>query len=72
MFYTAEQIVNWRTERVNGRETLTLLVLRENAPSKEPSGEVDEFEHATVEQLRVLKLVEGKTSQPRSHERSHG
>ena len=27
--YAAEQIINWRTERVNGRNVPTLIVLRE-------------------------------------------
>lgn len=58
VFYAAEQIINWRTARVNGRETLTLVVLRENAESRVQSGERDEFETEMVEQLRVLKLAE--------------
>ena len=34
VLYSSEQILNWRTERVNGRNVLTLLVLRE--PSQKP------------------------------------
>jgi hypothetical protein len=55
--YRAEDIINWRTERVNGRNTLTLLVLRETANTD--GG--DEFEPEGVEQLRVLQLVRSAT-----------
>ena len=53
VMYRAEQILNWRSERVNGRNTVTLVVLREEVelPGK------DEFEPNVVEQIRVLKLV---------------
>jgi hypothetical protein len=56
--YRAEQILNWRTERVRGRNRVTMVVLREMAESgvsSQDSG--DEFEDATVEQIRVLKLL---------------
>jgi hypothetical protein len=53
--YAAENILNWRVERINGRNVLTLVVLYE------PTGGVvdtdDEFAVATREQIRVLKLV---------------
>jgi len=49
--YTAEQIINWQTERVNGRNVLTLLVLRETGQSPQ-----DDFVVKEVEQLRVLRL----------------
>lgn len=55
VLYTAEQILNWHTERVNGRNVLTLLVLRET--SQKRSVETDPFEPVPVEQLRVLRLV---------------
>jgi len=62
VLYQAEQILNWRTARVNGRNALTLVVLKEHATSQHPTfnGEhpTDEFESETVEQLRVLKLVQ--------------
>jgi hypothetical protein len=29
VLYSTEQIINWRTERVNGRNVLSLVVLRE-------------------------------------------
>ena len=40
-FYKAEDILNWRQERVNGRLVLTLLVLQEFVSE---TG-ADEFEH---------------------------
>jgi hypothetical protein len=55
VLYPAEQIINWHSERVNGRNVLTLVVLKE--VSKKPSQENDVFQPETVEQLRVLKLV---------------
>jgi hypothetical protein len=57
VLYTAEQILNWRTERVNGRNVLTLVVLRE--VSKKPVAGENEFEGDEIEQLRVLRLVPG-------------
>ena len=71
--YAAEDILNWRTERINGRNLLTLLVLREKAEGPESgfpnqNEEADEFETKTVEQIRVLRLVDGCTSpQPHCH-----
>lgn len=61
VLYTAEQILNWRTERVNGRNVLTLVVLSE--VSKKPVVGGDEFEPDEVEQLRVLRLVPGHKSE---------
>jgi len=80
VFYRAEQIINWRVERVKGRNVPTLVVLREtvqgpeskvqgrdgamaNGKSQMAEGpgrtSLDEFEQPLVEQIRVLKLVEG-------------
>lgn len=56
--YRADDILNWRVERVNGRNVPTLIVLRE-ATSAAATGK-DEFDVAPVEQLRVLKLVDVK------------
>lgn len=53
--YAAEDIINWRTERVNGRNVLTLLVLKET--SQTPTAESDPYEPEVIEQLRILKLV---------------
>ena len=57
VMYRAEQILNWRTERVNGVNVVTLVVLHETI---ETSG--DEFETELVEQIRVLKLVGGESA----------
>jgi len=53
--YTAENIINWHTERVNGRNVLTLLVLKETCLT--PADEADPFVPEEIQQLRVLKLV---------------
>jgi hypothetical protein len=58
--YTAEDIINWHTERVNGRNVLTLVVLKE--VSQMPVAESDPFEPEEIQQLRVLKLVPPQTS----------
>jgi hypothetical protein len=54
--YTAEQIINWRVERVNGRSIPTMVVLRECGAPKNPKGD-DRFVREEVEQIRVLELV---------------
>jgi hypothetical protein len=61
--YSAEQIINWRVERVNGRNVSTLVVLRESAIAK-PGPDDDGFELKLVEQVRVLKLEVGETANP--------
>ena len=53
--YNAEDVINWHTERVNGRNVLTLVVLKE--VSQMPVAETDPFEPEEIQQLRVLKLV---------------
>lgn len=61
--YRAEQIINWRVERINGRNVPTMVVLAEassqKAEGRSQKGEEDEFEHTLTEQIRVLRLVEG-------------
>ena len=55
--YPAENVVNWRAESRNNRETLTLVVLAENVGAPEGG---DEFDTATTElQYRVLDLEPG-------------
>ncbi len=54
--YTAEAIINWRTERVNGKVQLVQIVLKE---CKEVVLE-DGFETEKLNQYRVLKLVNGQ------------
>jgi hypothetical protein len=62
VLYSAEQIINWGTERVNGRNLLTLVVLRESVRTA-----TDGFEADQREQLRVLRLVnDGKASDQKS------
>ncbi len=56
--YKAENIINWRSERVNGRNLITLVVLRESVP--DPQGD-DPFDTTVAEQIRVLKLVDGSS-----------
>jgi len=58
--YHAEDILNWRVERVHGKNEVTLVVLAEKAESRGQSEEGDEFATEFVEQIRVLKLVEGR------------
>jgi len=53
--YSTEDIINWHTERVNGRNVLTLVVLKEICQT--PADDADPFEPEEIEQLRVLKLV---------------
>lgn len=52
--YPAESIINWKTQIINGIETLTLVVLKENYAVA-----VDEFESDSFVQYRVLSLVNG-------------
>lgn len=61
VLYPAEQIINWHSERVNGRDVLTLVVLKEqgNIQHRRPT---DDFQFETVEQMRVLKLVPDATT----------
>jgi len=54
--YTAEAIINWRTERVNGKVQLVQVVLKE---CKETVLE-DGFAVEKLDQYRVLKLVNGQ------------
>ncbi len=53
VLYQAEQIINWQTQRVNGRNVLTLVVLREVVAGVSGDG----FKVDDHEQLRVLRLV---------------
>jgi len=55
--YTAENIVNWRTERdAKGKEIITLLVLREDRDKIDPD---DSFKTIRIERYRVLQTVDG-------------
>lgn len=52
--YKAEDIVNWRTERINGDTILQKVVLREKVEVVDPK---DEFKIDTVDQYRVCEVV---------------
>lgn len=50
-FYTAENIINWKTRRVNNRQVLSMVVLTEKASTPK-----DEFEDTYETRYRVLDL----------------
>ncbi len=54
--YPAESIINWRVERVNGRNIPTLIVLQEQVEDT-AAREDDSFACEKIEQFRVLQLV---------------
>jgi len=51
--YSAESILNWRTAKINGKETVVMVVLRETA--MEPDS-ADQFLLKEKIQIRVLRL----------------
>lgn len=63
VLHRAEDIVNWRTERIDGRQVLTLVVLcerYEETPTDEAieaDPDSDPFESCTDTQYRVLRLA---------------
>ncbi|HOC57297.1 MAG TPA: DUF4055 domain-containing protein [Verrucomicrobiota bacterium] len=61
VFYRAEQIINWRVERVNGRNVPTLIVLAEHVIAP-PGPDDDGFALQLVDQMRVLRLVPGEAA----------
>ena len=54
--YRAEQIINWRCEKQQGDETLTMVVLKEDIEEVDPK---DKFVTKVMEQYRVLEIEEG-------------
>ena len=59
--YFAENILNWRVERINGRNIPTMVVLYEPSGARpSPGQDGDSFGTMTREQIRVLKLVPGE------------
>jgi len=54
--YEAENIISWRSARVDGVEVVTRVVLREQVDREDPE---DEFKVEIVEQFRVLDLFGG-------------
>jgi hypothetical protein len=67
--YKAEDVINWRTERVGGRQVLTYLVLREMIEYVDPK---DPFVCLTLCQYRVITLVNGVCAVQLYREKSPG
>lgn len=57
-FYDAEQIVNWKTNRIDGQDKLTLLVLKETILDPEQDDQV--FGQEKITRWRVLRIEGGK------------
>lgn len=53
IMYAAEQVISWRTERLDGNEVLTRVILREFEDYEDPA---DKFVTKQYEQYRVLEL----------------
>jgi hypothetical protein len=66
--YLAEQIINWKMQRIGGRNELALVVLKEmRAASADAQGGIsheDPFEDDEEEQIRVLRLVKAEVESP--------
>jgi len=58
--YSVEQILNWRVERINGRNITTMVVLYEGAGGPAVGKQDDPFVTVAKEQIRVLKLLPGE------------
>ncbi len=58
--YSAEDIVNWKFEKMGGDQELAKVVLREYVESEEGD---DEFDKDIVTQYRVLRLTDGVYTQ---------
>jgi hypothetical protein len=54
--YSAESIINWKTERINNATVVSMVVLKEDAALPPDN----EFEHKTETRYRVLDLVRRK------------
>ncbi|HYF36193.1 MAG TPA: DUF4055 domain-containing protein, partial [Prosthecobacter sp.] len=54
--YKAEQILNWRMARVDGKNRLVLVVLAEDGPPVIDEDH-DEFQAEVVPQIRVMRLI---------------
>lgn len=64
VYYTAERILNWQWQRINGKSLLSLVVLSEtetipnqSANAEGSTAKENLFEAQTVNWLRVLRLV---------------
>jgi hypothetical protein len=62
--YAAESIINWRVERINGRNIPTLVVLHE--PNGAVTDRGDAFEMKGSEQIRVLRLQRSEVAGQKS------
>lgn len=68
VLYKAEDIINWKYERVLGRTILSMITFREmsqewlalNAGEPEP----DDFEHQTYEQFRTYEVIDDESGRP--------
>jgi hypothetical protein len=58
--YATENILNWRVERINGRNIPTMIVLHEGARVPVIVKDTDPFVVEMREQIRVLRLVPGE------------
>ena len=59
--YAAENILNWRVERINGRNITTMVVLYEPSGARpSPGKDGDGFVTMMREQIRVLRLLPGE------------
>jgi hypothetical protein len=59
-YYTAENIINWRTERVGSVNRVVMVVLREQYEYQDGA---DEFSYLCGEQYRVLDVYDGRYRQ---------
>lgn len=62
--YQAEQIINWRFERINGRHMLSLLVLSEEADPMAPIDSLGEAPAATEAKLTLPFVTHGQFTGP--------
>lgn len=60
-FYNAESIINWKTDTINGKEQLSMVVLLESVADPENNDEFDT--NTTKKQYRVLDLFDGRYRQ---------
>lgn len=54
--YKAENIINWRSERINGAQTLVMVALTEMYDDPN-AGDADEYNPAEKTQVRILSLI---------------
>lgn len=68
ILYKAEDIINWKYKRVQGRTILSMITFREMSQewiSLNPGEtEPDEFEHQTYEQFRTYEVIQDGEGRP--------